>query len=168
MPIEIGSVLGGICNKTYSITGLNVIFSSIINTAIVLTLITLILIMVIYPCKKNTPMWLLFKLFLYILISIVFVLYLHNSTIKNNYEKKYRNNNLEKFIGGMESNSITHSNDIIEVSPNHSKKDIKLNEMDKYDDLNVDLNDDLNDDLNNDLNDMDNVDNLLNKLDKEI
>ena len=118
MTVEIGSVFNDICNKSYSISGLNVIFSSILNTSIILCIIVLLIITFIYPCKKGTSSLLLLKLFIYIFISVVFILSIHSSIIKNNYQEKSNNTKLNSFMNNIDSNQTVYGGDMIKPSIN--------------------------------------------------
>lgn len=59
-----------------------------------------------YPCKKGTPIWILGKIFFYISLTTLTVLYIHSSMIKNNYEELYTDKSVDKFIDRMQSPSI--------------------------------------------------------------
>ncbi len=93
-----GSFLSNICYSVYSTTGLHSVFSSILYTSIILSIIVLLILMFIYPCKKGTPSWILIKIFLYVLSINTIVFAIHNSIIKNNYKEKYLNNNVDTLM----------------------------------------------------------------------
>ncbi len=116
MAIEIGSFFGGICNSFYFATGLNNIFISITYTSILLSGIIILIIMLIYPCKKNTPLWRLLKVFLYISTASVIILSIHSSFMKNKYKETYLNSNVDKFMDNIHGGAF-YTDDKIKVKP---------------------------------------------------
>ena len=120
MAIDIGSFFQSICNKTYSVTGLNAVFSSVINMAIILSIIIILLIMTIYPCKKGTPIYILGKLFLYVLLISVSLLSLHSSIIKNDYQQKYSDQTMGTFINKIGGKNEIYREDMVEIKPQYS------------------------------------------------
>ncbi len=123
MPIEMGTFLGGMTNSVYSVTGLNKIFSSVAYTSIILSIIVLLIIMFIYPCKKDTPSWLLLKVLLYVFIINIAILSLHNSIVKNDYKEKYLNTNIDNFMNNVNNrdNGI-YEEENIKVSPTFAQE----------------------------------------------
>lgn len=118
MAIEINSFFGGICNSIYSATGLNYIFSSVLYTSLVLSVIIILMILLLYPAKRGSPAWLILKLFLYILMAITIVFSIHNSFIRNNYKEKYLNNNVSSLMDNIHGGGLVYGNDKIKVQPN--------------------------------------------------
>ena len=66
MTYEIGASFRNTFNLIYSSSMLNKIFSNPILISLFLSIIIILLIMLIYPCKLNTPARAIFKLFFYI------------------------------------------------------------------------------------------------------
>jgi hypothetical protein len=66
MTIEFNSFFGNISNSIYLVTGLNHIFSSVLYTSLVLSIMIIIMVMLIYPGEEKSPSWLIIKLFLYV------------------------------------------------------------------------------------------------------
>lgn len=116
MTIEINSFLGGISNSICSASGLNKIFSSVFSLSLVLTIAILIMIMILYPTKQNSTMWSLFRLFLYVLITIVTTLSIHNSFIKNKYKEQYSKQNVDVFMKNIHGGNVYES-EKVEVNP---------------------------------------------------
>lgn len=116
MAVEFNSFLGGLTNSIYSVVGLNHIFSSVLYTSIVLSVLVVLLIIMLYPCKKGTPMWILFKLFLYVLMLIVVVFSIHNSFIKNDYKEKYLKSNVNNLINNIHGGHV-YGEEMVKVSP---------------------------------------------------
>lgn len=119
MPIEMSTFLGGMTNSVYSVTGFNKIFSSVAYTSIILSVIILIILMFIYPCKKDTPSWILLKVLLYVFIINIAILSLHNSIIKNDYKEKYLNTNIDTFMTNINNrDNAIYEQDNVKVMPN--------------------------------------------------
>ena len=118
MAIEINSFFGGICNSIYSATGFNRILSSVVYTSLTMSIMIIIAIMLIYPAKKNSPSWLLLKLFLYIFIGITFMFSIHSSFIRNNYKEKYLNSNVNTLMNNIHGGEAVYNNEKIKVQPN--------------------------------------------------
>lgn len=117
MTIEIGHFLGDISNSTYSSSGLNSIFGSVLYTSILLSIILLLIICFIYPCKKNTPLWVTFKLMFYIFIGVISILYLHHGVMYHKYEKKVEDKSVKNLINGINNPSPAYEADRIKVNP---------------------------------------------------
>lgn len=117
MTIEIGHFLGDISNSTYSSSGLNSIFGSVLYTSILLSIILLLIICFIYPCKKNTPLWVTFKLMFYVFIGVLSVLYLHHGALYHKYEKKIEDRSVSNLINGINNPSPAYEGDRIQVNP---------------------------------------------------
>jgi hypothetical protein len=108
MPVDITSTLSQGESLTFLSKGLTRIFKSRIYTTSVLTVMIIILIMIMYPCKQNTPTWLLLKLGFYVFLVSIGVIFIHDCVILNE--------NNEKRLGGEDSdmiNAVTNNNDDI-------------------------------------------------------
>lgn len=124
MSIEINSLFGNITNSIYSTTGLNNLFVSIIWTSVILSIIIIIILMFMYPAKKGTPAWILFKIFLYIVAINTIILSVHNSIISNNYKEKYLDKSSDQFISNInKSGGYKLNNDHIKVNPSFDQKE---------------------------------------------
>ena len=89
MPIDITSTLSQGESLTFLSKGLTRLFNSRIYTTAILTVMVIILIMIMYPCKQNTPTWVLLKLGFYIFIVSIGVIFMHDCVIlKENNEKR--------------------------------------------------------------------------------
>lgn len=120
MPVELSNAL----KNTYGLTmssGMMTLFSNKVYTTFILTVITLILIMSLYPCKKETPAWVVGKLGLYIFITSLIILIIHDGVIYNNYKKIGGDMNASDFIDGIHDNPNTaFKNDNVTVTPTTS------------------------------------------------
>lgn len=120
MAIEFNTFFGGIKNSVYATAGLNNVFCSIVYTALLLSIIILIILVCIYPCKKNTPPWRLVKVFIYVLIASVVVLALHSSFIKNKYQEAFIEKNADNYIDNIHrygGSAGIYDNEKIKVTP---------------------------------------------------
>lgn len=121
MPCDLGSSLRGTGDWAYGSKTINKFLGSPILTAFSITLIIILLIMFIYPCKRGTSANLLIKLFTYIFLSTGIVLFLHNSINRYKYEKKYRDNitydTVDRIMGNDGDIDETH----VEVIPTLSR-----------------------------------------------
>lgn len=117
MPIEINSLFSGIYNSFYSTVGLNRIFSSTFNTALLLSITIILIIVILYPCQKNTPFYLLFKLFLYIAGVTLITFAMHSNFIKNDYKEKYLKSSHEDLITNLHGGAEQYSEEKIDIKP---------------------------------------------------
>ncbi len=114
-----GPLVGNIRNSTYSHMGINGIFGSVLYTSLILTMILIIIVALLVPKKKNTKSWVMFKLFIYTLISVLGVVALHNSIVKSTYQVRYQDRNAETLlshIGNAQHNPLYLSNRV-QVAP---------------------------------------------------
>ena len=79
MPFELSKYLKNTYGLTFASRGLNVIFCNKFYTTIILTIIILMIITIMYPCKKGTPFWVVGKVGLYIFMATITILFIHGS-----------------------------------------------------------------------------------------
>jgi len=126
MALEIGQLGSNIRNKIYSVVGLNGIFSSILNTSLLLTIIIIILIIFIYPPEKGTPVWIIGKVFLYVFVSSLTIISMHNSFVKDEIKKKKLQNDISGFMEKKSINEIVHGGQMMKATPRiHSEISLK-------------------------------------------
>lgn len=101
MPLEISNILKDSCGWSFSSRGLNSIFCNKFYTALILTIIILILIMNIYPCKKGTPAWITFKLGFYILMTSLAIIFIHDGILHGINEKDIAGGETDAFIDAL-------------------------------------------------------------------
>ena len=116
MSIEINTFFGDIFNSIYSATGLNKILRNVLYTSLFLSIIILVVTVTIYPCKKNTPMWIIFKLYIYILIISTIIISIHNNFIKSDFKEKYLNENVNHLMNNIHGANYDQK-DKVEVIP---------------------------------------------------
>lgn len=118
MPFELLDTMKNTYGMTFASRGLNSIFCNKIYTTVILTIIIIILIIIIYPCKKGTPFWIVGKLGVYIFISVLVVLFIHNGVVYSSYKTESSQNDDDEFVksfGG--GDNIAFGGDNIKVMP---------------------------------------------------
>lgn len=104
MTIEFGYLFNDVCQTT-SNTWFGFLFSNVVYTSILLSLIILIIICFTYPVKKNTPFYITIKLIFYVFIAVLGILAIHNSIIESKLEDSYSskmNKEILKVVGGRD------------------------------------------------------------------
>lgn len=125
MAIEFSNMLNGINNTIYSLPFFNSIFSSIIYTSIILSILIIIIIVFIYPCKEDTPVWILAKLFVYLFTINTLVFSLNHASISNNFREKSNDMISDEFITNINKRGgNAYEKDSIQVIPKFANKDI--------------------------------------------
>lgn len=125
MPFDLSNSLKSTCGWSFSSKGMTSLFISRFYTTAILTVFIIILIMILYPCQKNTPTWILLKLGFYIFIVSLGMIFIHDCVVYHEYEKEKEHNASEKFIGeldGEDNVAFQGSDDKIKVEPNKSKE----------------------------------------------
>jgi hypothetical protein len=102
---------------SFASRGISKLFCNKFYTAGILTAMIIILIMVIYPCKKGTPVFIVFKLAFYILIFTYMVIFVHDGVLHQITEKENDDAETSKFIGGLGETNVVYGGDNIEVNP---------------------------------------------------
>jgi hypothetical protein len=94
------------------------ILSNLVYTSIILSIIILIMVMTILPCKSGTSSTQVLKAFVYVLITNAIVFALHNSSVSNMYREKYANAEIGTFMGNINRKTGgAYTVDNIKVSP---------------------------------------------------
>lgn len=125
MPIELSNIINSTFGFSFKSRGVNNIFTNKIYTSAILTILIVFLIMIIYPCKKNTPGYILGKLIFYIFIATLGIIFIHDCIMYNNYESKKEQQGSDEFIDNIGGNiAYEEGKDIITVSPAKDKINI--------------------------------------------
>lgn len=122
MAIEVNSILSNVNNKVYSIPGLNKIFSNVIYTSLIISIISLIIVLFIQ--NENLPMWISVKVFLYIFITCITILSIHNGILKDKYIKLSEEQKADKLMKVVDGGSVSYMDEGIKVSPNLEIKEL--------------------------------------------
>jgi hypothetical protein len=132
MPFELGNSLKNTCNWTFQSKGMNSLFCSKIYTTTIITVMVIVLIMIIYPCKKNTPTWLLFKLGFYVFILTLGIIVMHDGVVLTALKEKIGGRESESFIDNIHSDkNIAFGDESITVSPNTTQITDEYGEFDR-------------------------------------
>jgi hypothetical protein len=119
MPIDITNTLTNGGNWTFMSKGLSRLFGSRIYTTAILTLMIIILIMIMYPCKLNTPTWILLKLGFYIFLVSISVIFMHDCVILNAEGIKKGGDDEDEVINSITrgGDDVAFSSEKVEVKP---------------------------------------------------
>jgi len=112
MPIELSDSLKSTCGWSFSSSGFNRLFKGKISTACLMTVFVIILIMIIYPCKKDTSILVLLKLAVYVFVANFAILFIHDCVTYNSYALGGDDRDANNLINNMNDN-IAFSNDNI-------------------------------------------------------
>ena len=118
MPFQLSESLKNTCGVTFASRGMNGLFCSKFYTTIILTILILLLITIIYPCKKGTPFWIVGKLGIYIFAATLTILFIHDGVIYNSFKKEMSGGASDEFVrtlGGDEN--VAFGGDMIDVMP---------------------------------------------------
>lgn len=88
MPIDISSLLKDTGSWAFLSKGMNKLFKSRVYTTAILTMLIIILVMILYPCKENTPTWVLLKLGFYVFLVSIGVIFMHDCVLFHKYKEK--------------------------------------------------------------------------------
>jgi type II secretory pathway component PulF len=91
----IGSVAGGV--KDFFGNSLK----SPLWTAIIISIIIMLILLLFYPAKRGTGPAKHIKILIYVFISTVVILYIHDATIKSIVSDEYKNKAVEETLGGL-------------------------------------------------------------------
>lgn len=131
MPFELSNSFKSTCGWSFASKGMNSLFVSRFYTTAILTVMIIILIMIIYPGQKNTPVWILVKLGFYIFLVSLGLIFIHDCVVYHEYEKEVGNSASEQFIGGLNSNEnipFKGSDDHISINPHKSNDKVESSE----------------------------------------
>jgi hypothetical protein len=129
MPVELSEILKNTYGMTFASRGINTIFYSKMYTTIILTIIILIIITIIYPCKKGTPFWIVGKTGLYIFISILTVICIHDGVVYSTFNTKSISKSSDEFVEELvdvDSNTA-YNQDKITITPTIGGSDANVN-----------------------------------------
>lgn len=87
MPFDLAGSIRKTSQWAFSSPILNNILGSSLFVAITIALLMILLIMVLYPAKKGTPISVLCKIFIYMFFGSLLIIFLHDSVIKFMFEE---------------------------------------------------------------------------------
>ena len=119
MPFELSKYLKNTYGLTFASRGLNVIFCNKFYTTIILTIIILMIITIMYPCKKGTPFWVVCKVGLYIFIATITILFIHGSVTHSINALVLDGVDDDEFVANINGgNNIAFDGDNMHIKPN--------------------------------------------------
>lgn len=101
MPVDINSSIKQASQWAFGSSFLNSVLSNSFFVAVLIALIMVILIMFMYPAKSGTSMLVLVKLFVYMLLGTVLVVFLHDSVIKYTIEEEEVRRSRQELFSGV-------------------------------------------------------------------
>jgi hypothetical protein len=126
MPIELSNAVKTTSGWSFASKGMNKIFINKIYTSVVLTCIIIILIMILYPCKKDTPLYILGKLGFYIFISSLSIIFMHDCVIYNKNKSISDDMDNDKFVNAIGETDIVYGGGAVEVKIKNQKQEYDI------------------------------------------
>ena len=119
MPIDFSSSVNNFSNKVFGTSIINKYLNSTLFVSLLITFILMLIIMLFYPAKENTPIKIIFKVGLYSFLSSALILFLHDGVVKSNINNNKVDENNEKIIQNLtnQNRDIIYNNKI-PVKPN--------------------------------------------------
>jgi hypothetical protein len=118
MPIELFNAIKTTGGWSFASKGMNNLFINKLYTSAILTIVVILLIMILYPCKKNTPVYMLGKLGFYIFITSLSIIFIHDCVV---YNKNKSNDDISKnneFVDTIGDDDVVYRSDkVIPVIP---------------------------------------------------
>jgi hypothetical protein len=115
---ELSAIGNKACGWSFASKGLNALFCSRIYTSGILTILIVLLIMILYPCKKGTPCLILVKLGFYVFICTYITIFIHDGILHKESNDKLGESKNDNFINSIGSDDVVYGNDNIPVKPN--------------------------------------------------
>lgn len=113
MPIDLLSSIKKTSQWTFSSPTINYILGSSLFIAIIIALVMVLLIMIMYPARKNTQLSVLCKMFIYMFFSSLLIVFLHDGVIKTMYDEELQSseeNNMMSGIDVVNADAVYNSN----------------------------------------------------------
>lgn len=117
MPFELSNVVKNTFQLSLNSQGLNVLFCNKFYTTAILTFVIIVLIMMIYPCKKGTSLTVIGKLTLYIFLSVLMIIFVHDGVLYKDSVEKLGDDKTSDFINNITKEDVVYGGDSVVVSP---------------------------------------------------
>lgn len=101
MPIDLLSTVKKTSHFAFSSPLLNNVLGSSLFVSIIVALIMVLLVMIMYPAQKNTPFSVICKMFLYMFLGSIIVVFLHDGVIKCMLQEEIDDRQQEDFMRGV-------------------------------------------------------------------
>ena len=115
--IELQSFGEETCGWSFASRGMTNLFCNKFYTSGILTAMIVILIMVLYPCKKGTSVFIVFKLSFYIFICTYLIMFVHDGVLHKITEKERVGGETDAFIGGLGDSDVVYGSNAMKVTP---------------------------------------------------
>lgn len=121
MGFELASGFKDLCGYLFSSTFFNGLFSNSFYMAIMITIIIALILVLMYPSKPKTLISTSLRVLLYIFITVLATLILHNGLVKNKYDIDHTDQKemaiIKKITGGKKEHIIDADIETIEIQP---------------------------------------------------
>ncbi len=104
MPATLGSAINETCTWVFGTKFLGGFFRSTFWTAILITSILMLCVMYMYPPKKNTPIFCIFRVAFYVFVFTLLTLFIHDGVISMDYQSQSDNAGADDLV-----NKVTDS-----------------------------------------------------------
>lgn len=138
MPIELSDSLKSTCGWSFSSPGFNRLFKGKISTACLMTVFVIILIMIIYPCKKDTSILVLLKLAVYVFVANFAILFIHDCVTYNSYASGGDERDANNLINNMNDNIAFSNDNILPSKIGGDNEEVLDTNTDEIDNTNID------------------------------
>lgn len=116
MSIHFSEFLTDINSSIYSIPIFNTILSSVVYSAIILSILVIIMLLFVYPTGE-IPAWVLTKMFIYLVLVNTVVFSAHYSLMNNKLNEKLTANSNSEFMSNINKKNGGYDKDNIKVVP---------------------------------------------------
>jgi hypothetical protein len=97
--LDIFGGLGSVASSVKDFFGNS--FKSPLWTAIIISVIVMLILLLFYPAKRGTGPAKHIKILIYVFIATAAIMYIHDSTIKTIISDEYKNKAVEETLGGL-------------------------------------------------------------------
>jgi hypothetical protein len=117
MPIDLCNSIKGVGGYASSSSTLSGVFGSTIFTACLVTFVMILIVLVMYPAKRGTSFFVVGKMFVYMFMGNLLMLFLHGGVIKTSALAEYDRRVTSDFATSLSEPNLTHGNDYRQVVP---------------------------------------------------
>lgn len=98
MPIDLNSSVSRVSHMAFGNAALNTILSNSVFVAFVITAVVILIVLIMYPARANTPFFIVGKMFVYIMLISWIVIFLHDSVSQQLTAEQLHANESRDFI----------------------------------------------------------------------
>jgi hypothetical protein len=122
MTIEIGYFFRDVCGAT-SNSWAGKLFTNVLYTALLISVIVLLIICFAYPAKRNTPIYVTFRLIFYVYVAVLAVLAIQHRIVEINLEDKYGSQINKDVVGAIRGGAeLFGDGKHVNIKPNYKAK----------------------------------------------